>query len=75
MPRYIIFKILVFLRRREFSEETYPNCLIWKVQLAMLPTSVEAITIKYLYYDTVFAAERTVIMGVSLYKKSRAGWP
>ena len=41
MPRYIIYKILALLRLcREFSEETYPNCLIWKVQLALLPTSV-----------------------------------
>ena len=41
MPRYIIYKILTFLRLyREFPKETYPNCLIGKVQLAMLATSV-----------------------------------
>ena len=41
MPRYIIYKILAFLRLcREFSEEMNPNCLIGKVQLAMLATSV-----------------------------------
>ena len=41
MSRYIIYKILAFIRPcREFSEKTYSNCLISKVQLAMLATSV-----------------------------------